>query len=258
MPLMVLARYGAGRVFFQATDDTWRWRRFRVGATPAGELLHDMYWVQIARMLAPARRIAQDPRFTVRTDRRSYPFGGRVRVEVEVFDSQLLGQVTDALHLVLTDVTGPVSEQGTPPRADDRQAGFVMTRFDAGRRSPESPIFEAALTPARPGRYMIHVEDFPPPPGERAAGASLRVDRPDVETRRPEADHETLQQIAESTGGRVFELDELESGFAEIKDRRAQIPDDIVEPLSDSKLVLLLFVLIISVEWSLRKGFGLL
>ncbi len=73
-----------------------------------------------------------------------------------------------------------------------------------------------------------------------------------------EADHETLERIASATGGRVINLDELETVFGEIRDRSVRIPDDIVEPLWDSKLVLGLFVLMISMEWVLRKAFGLL
>jgi hypothetical protein len=37
-----------------------------------------------------------------------------------------------------------------------------------------------------------------------------------------------------------------------------QIPDDIVEPLWDSRLALILFILTISAEWIMRKAFGLL
>ena len=86
----------------------------------------------------------------------------------------------------------------------------------------------------------------------------VRVERPDLEGRRVEADHEALEHIASATGGRVIELDDLEKVFGEIRDRSVRIPDDIVEPLWDSKLVLGLFVLMILMEWVLRKAFGLL
>jgi hypothetical protein len=56
----------------------------------------------------------------------------------------------------------------------------------------------------------------------------------------------------------VIELDQLETEFGAIRDRSVQIPDDITEPLWDSKLTLVLFALMISMEWALRKVFGLL
>ncbi|HSS66532.1 MAG TPA: hypothetical protein VLS27_19035, partial [Gammaproteobacteria bacterium] len=45
LPIVVTGRYGAGKLFFQGTDDTWRWRR------RTGEFLHDAYWVQVVRAL---------------------------------------------------------------------------------------------------------------------------------------------------------------------------------------------------------------
>ena len=97
-----------------------------------------------------------------------------------------------------------------------------------------------------------------PRPGDRSASVLVRVQRPDLEARRPEADYEALERIAAATGGQVLELDQLEMEFGNIRDRSVQIPDDLIESLWDSKLVLALFVFMISMEWGLRKAFGLL
>ena len=70
--------------------------------------------------------------------------------------------------------------------------------------------------------------------------------------------NDALERIAAATGGRVVEPDEIEEVFASIRDRSARIPDDIREPLWDSKLIFVLFALIISSEWVLRKAFGLM
>jgi uncharacterized membrane protein len=40
------ARYGRGRTFFIATDETWRWRR------PYGEKYQDRFWINVVRHLA--------------------------------------------------------------------------------------------------------------------------------------------------------------------------------------------------------------
>ena len=70
--------------------------------------------------------------------------------------------------------------------------------------------------------------------------------------------HQTLMRIAGATGGKLLEPSELETELGEIRDRSVQIPDDITESLWDSRLVFVLFVLMISIEWGLRKAFGLL
>ena len=52
-------------------------------------------------------------------------------------------------------------------------------------------------------------------------------------------------------------VDELASLADGIEDRSVAIADDLAEPLWDTKLVLLLFVLIITTEWVVRKSMDL-
>ena len=242
MPVVVTGRYGAGKVFFQATDDTWRWRRHRMSGQSAGPLFHDTYWVQVARMLSQPQRAAQDRRFTIRTDRRVYAYGQGVRASVEIFDIRLLSEQGDTIAMTLRDY----------------ETSSVVGRFEVHRLGPESSKFEGGYVPPRMGGVSVRADDLAPPPGERPVSALIRVERPDLEARRPEADHGVLQRIAVRTRGRVIGLDQLETEFARIEDRSTRIPDDITEPLWDSKLILILFVLMISTEWILRKAFGLL
>ncbi len=256
MPVVVTGRYGAGKLFFQATDDTWRWRRHD------GELLHDSYWVQVARSLMPNSRIASSAadRFTLRTNRRVYAYGASVRARVELLDPQLLREQGDSIALVLMEQL---------PRGDDdvsrdsRGAAdqSVVARFEAYRIGPDSNVFEGSVVAPHPGGFSVESADLSGRPGRRSNGgesALIRVERPDLEMRRSQANHDVLQQIAAATGGSVIELDELTEKFSAIPDRSVQVPDDVTEPLWDSKLVLLLFVSMISLEWGLRKGFGLL
>ncbi len=238
MPVVVTGRYGAGKLFFQATDDTWRWRRH------TGELLHDTYWIHVVRELMRDSRGSPDRRFVLRTDRRTYPYGVSVRAEVQLFDPQLLGEHQDRVEITASEREG---ERELP-----------VAKFDALRISPQSNVFEGIYVPPRPGGFSIEAGGIAPLPGERSASVLFRVDRPDVETRRPEADHETLGRIAAATGGRVLDLSDLTEGLAGIRDRSVQIPDDVVETLWDSKLVWWIFLLMISMEWGLRKAFGLL
>ncbi len=257
MPIVVTGRYGAGKLFFQATDDTWRWRRH------TGELLHDIYWVKVARELMPSSRVAQNRRLVLRTDRRVYPYGSPVQTQVEIFDSQILAEQGEVIQIVATEPQASAyadspsvdSNSSTMERGD---APAVVGRFDVHRLGPESNRYEGTWIAPRPGRFVIKTADIAPRQGERIAWAPVRVERPDLESRRPEADHETLERIAAATGGRVVDLDRMEAVFGTIRDRSVQIPDDITEPLWDSKLVLILFAAMISMEWILRKVFGLM
>lgn len=252
MPVMVLGHYGAGRVFFQGSDDTWQWRRNPRAANVPGESasgasapevvgsLHDAYWVQVVRALARPRQAVQDRRFVVRTRRFEHRLGERVEANVRVLDSDLLTWSGDELRLMLLDDTGA-----------------PVTEVPLHRLSPDSGEFEARFVPPSIGRFVVHVAGVSPVPGRRPPEAVIRVTGADVESRRPESDHDLLRRIANETGGETIRLDELAEALGRIPDRSIQIPDDVVEPLWDNKLVLILFILIITLEWALRKGFNL-
>ncbi|MCH7701016.1 MAG: hypothetical protein IID37_04945 [Planctomycetes bacterium] len=252
MPLMVLGHYGAGKVFFQGTDDTWQWRRDpRAANLPAESAsgasapevvgsLHDAYWVQVVRALARPRQGVQDRRLVVRTRRFEHRLGEPVEANVSVLDSDLLTWSGDELRLTLLDDTGaPVIE------------------VPLHRLSPDSGEFEATFVPPSIGRFVVRVAGVSPIPGRRPPEAVIRVSGADVESRRPEADHDLLRRIANETGGETIRLDQLAEALGRIPDRSIQIPDDVVEPLWDNKLVLVLFIMIITLEWGLRKAFNL-
>lgn len=245
LPLIVLGRYGAGKLFFQASDDTWLWRRH------TGELLHDTYWVRVVRELMPEKHAVRDRRYVLRTDRRVYEYGAPVRAQLEFFDAELLGEQSDRISMKML----PPDSEVTHARRAGRGAKMI---FALHRLGPESNRFEGSTVPDQPGSYLLTAAGLPPRAGEREVSAAILVQRPDLEARRPEADHEALDRIASATGGRVLDLDQLEKEFATIRDRSVQIPDDLTEPLWDSKLALMLFVVLISIEWVVRKACGLL
>ncbi len=245
MPLVVTGRYGAGKIFFQATDDTWRWRYH------TGEWIHDSYWVQVVRWLMPGVRVAQDRRFVIRTDKRVYRYGDAVRIHVEVSDTKLLAALGDTIGLTMQ----PARTNGASPSEASSPELRKLTAHEIGR---EMNVFEASYVPPRPGKYVVAAPSLTAQGQGRAPTVAVRVEPPNLEARRPRADHDSLERLATATGGRMIELDELLAGFDELKDRSALIPDDLVEPLWDSKLVLVLFALIITAEWVLRKKWGAL
>ena len=258
LPIVVTGRYGAGRVFFQATDDTWRWRRH------TGEFMHDTYWVRVVRELMRRARVAQDRRYLLATDRRTYPYGQPVRVQVDVYDARLLSRQQDVVTVAVSELRPPL--RTTPPSGSDEPqeshaAKDVRTPIDKinlRRIGSDSVTFEGIWLAPRPGRYALEVAELARAEGARVPSVRIHIDRPNLEAQHPEADHDALARMALATGGKVIDLDQLESVFAGIADRSVMIPDDIVEPLWDSKLAFGLFVVMISMEWIFRKANGLL
>lgn len=263
-PLAVLGRYGSGKIFFQATDDTWRWRRH------TGELFHDAYWVQVARLLRREHSASPQRKFAIRTDRKVYPFGQNVLIQLEVLDAALLAQLGDTVDATIarqgltagstTNGAAPVDSRDAATGSPTAESGdrIAVARATLRRIGADGRVFEGSFLPARPDAYIVQGEELPGASSGSTPDAAFRVEQPDLESRRPEADLATLARIAESTGGAIVPLDQLDEYFATIRDRSVQIPDDVSEPLWDSRLMLILFVAALSGEWILRKWFGLI
>ncbi len=95
-PLLVLGRFGAGRTWFSAYDDSWRWRFY------TGESVFDTYWVQQVRYLARSKKLGQR-RLTLTSSRPNYELGEQVRLNLRILDPQLLQQLPEQIHVDITD-----------------------------------------------------------------------------------------------------------------------------------------------------------
>ncbi len=235
MPLIVVGRYGAGRTYFHGTDDTWMWRR------GTGEGFYDTYWLQAIRYCAENRLITQSRSARLTTDRREYDFGQPVKVTLQLVSGDLADSLPNEIEV----------------RASETERGHVET-LRLSRLGPRSRNYEGTLTPPGPGGYTITCE-LPSPTGAAVrphAQFLVRTGSPELATR--SADHERLVQMAEQTGGRVLLPHQLAELPALLPDRSVRIPDDVAQPIWDSGLFLWALVLILSIEWFLRKRAGLI
>jgi hypothetical protein len=62
-PIVAIQRYGAGRVFWMGTEESWRWR------DRLGERVHQTFWLQAMRWGLAGRLRGKDPRLQVGLDR---------------------------------------------------------------------------------------------------------------------------------------------------------------------------------------------
>ncbi len=258
LPLLVTGRYGRGKVLFQATDDTWRWRRH------TGELLHDAYWVQLVRFVANPGRNRPETPFEIRSDARSFAYGDPVHVRVEIFDPQILGEIEEGVILELARLVAPVSGGDTGEGSAGGRGGElradVLMKVPAVRIGVEASVFEATIVPESSGNFRVSAPELSAGLSgldKRVGPLLFDVKGADLEAKQPQADYDALERIAASTGGEVVGASGLAAILAGVPDRSIRIPDDIVEPLWDTKLALMLFVVLISTEWGLRKAFGM-
>ena len=136
---------------------------------------------------------------------------------------------------------------------DDRGGTCTVTRL-----GPKSRTYEGSFTPPGQGNYALSAEVVAPSGEIVRPEVQFRVRPGNLERAARSADHESLILLAEQTGGRALTPDRLAELAEVIPDRSVRIPDDVAEPIWDTRLFLALLVLILSIEWGLRKWFGLI
>ncbi|MBN1343240.1 MAG: hypothetical protein JXQ73_11205 [Phycisphaerae bacterium] len=234
MPLLVIGRYGVGATAFAGYEETWRWRR------DIGGRLFDVYWLQLIRRLTRSQMLGQDRRFVLQTDRPRYDLGQSVVLTLDVLDKAESAALPETLPAEVTDAEGR-----------------LVARLSLKRLGQSASTYEATLVPSRPGSLSVRLDPSLMRPGQKPPTAVIRLESDQPELRRLDPDHTALRQLAAATGGLAVGPDGIERIAARIENRSAEIPDDVSEPLWDTKLVLAIFVLIIGTEWILRKAIGL-
>ncbi len=234
MPLVVLGRYGAGRTCYIGSDDVWRWRRY------SGDVYYENIWMQTVRTLARGRRLGGERRWRLETDHRVYDLGRKVRVRLRAGESLAPGEMESAV----VDVT-------------DGQNGLIQ-RVTLSRLGPRARTFEGTFIPRRTGSYTLSVSTPRRTGPARIPSRTITVSPSDPERHRSEADYAFLRLIASRTGGEFHRLDaDPKALVAALPDRSELVRADIEEPLWDTRLALLLFIMFIVAEWAIRKVQGL-
>lgn len=227
VPTVVKSRVGAGRALYVGTDETWRWRQ------GGNDWLLDAFWLQVCRSMAGVEAGSAQNRYELTTDRREYSAGEDVQVMLKLWQTDGLLSDDQNYRVVAID-----------PYGDAADEVWLGTLGEDGR------LFEGAFVPNRTGVWRLKLEDA-------SVETTFQVSMVNAEFERPEADHDTLRSMAALTGGRAVAPEELLDVAGNILNRSVSIPDDISEPLWDSKLVFALFAMLISTEWICRKAWGM-
>jgi len=233
--LVVSMRYGAGRVVYVGTDETWRWRFGR------GEGLFERFWVPLVRELArsslgrggEAARVVVSPSVV--------EVGVGAQVVVEVLDPALVGAAPDSVRI---RVRGPGEED--------------VGGLELARESGSSSLvrYRGSWTGDRAGQYEMEVSDGRVTSGSEMS-ASVEVRSPSDERARPNADHGLLARLREGVGatdGVELAPDEL-GRVGEVIQRdevRVEMEPDI-DPLWDRPLALIVVLGLLTLEWVSRR-----
>jgi hypothetical protein len=226
LPLIVYQFLGAGRVMFHAFDDTWRWR-FR-----AGDRYFGRFWVQTIRFMARSR-LAGNLEAEIQTDRRRYQRGQPIQLRVRFPNP---GRVPPG-----GEVTIQIERKGQGPRK-------LPLRLAPGSKN----VFEGALPQAAEGEYEVRL--LPPPTLDPKIMAEFRVDPPISERERIEMNQSELIRAADLSGGRFYTPLAADSLIKDLPEPSKVLLDtDPPIPLWNTWPVLALFLVLITLEWVIRK-----
>ena len=237
-PALVVQRYGNGRAAALTIGDLWRW------GMKQAELREDMnkFWRQTLRWL-----VADVPnRITLQAiqqhEKVNQPVAFRVRVRDKDFE--------------------PLENASVAINIEASVARDLEVQLTAEPIVSETGEFEAVYVPREDGSYMakaVVTDGDGLKIGEVEAG--WVVDREAQEFRSIKTNRPLLEAIARQTGGRIVDLDALDSFARSLPHRNAPISEVWIKPLWDLRGILpavFVFVLMCFLgEWALRRWKGM-
>ncbi len=240
-PLIVSHRFGRGRSMFVGTDDTWVWRKI------IGDEYFYNFWSNCIRWLRGGR-LSGSKRYKLRVEKDQYNPGNKVKFFAHVLDRNYR----------------PEDSKTIPAHILHEKTNREQT---INLRRKETPgEYTGTFRPKKLGSYTVWIGNYPVS-GETSDDESdyaedgFRVKSLDLEGKDPSVNKKLLTDLAALTNGTFMYLDEVMKSDDEtpaLPDLVHQKPERVSlrpqrEDLWDAPLFMILFVLLLSGEWIIRK-----
>ena len=232
-PLLVTHEWGRGRVIAFAGDSTWRWVMRGFGSA------HKRFWRQIVLWLARKDQTAEGNVWVRLENTRFFP-GDRVEFTAGARSPQN-EPITDAEFKV--EIVKPPDSKRTPAvmiRTDEQMAGSF-------RETQQSGDYTIEVTATRKGAPL------------GTARTRFIVLEQNLELDNAAADLDALKGVAKSSGGEIIEPERLPKWLAELIKNTdyLDVKQETKVSLWDKWPMFFAVVLLLTVEWYLRKRWGL-
>ena len=234
LPLLVLNRFGDGRVAALATDSTWRWRM------RGFEDEHRKFWRQLLLWTAKMDELLEGE-LAVELERSRFAPGENV--DFRVVYRPKAGEDLSKLKAKAT-VVGPDGER-TDVALTDANGVWTGTYRGAetlvvGDYRVEASVLSSTGTPLQ------------------SAQARFLTFAQNLELDEPAASPSTLENLASTTDGKTLRVDELATFLDELAQKRATVADfrEVKRSLYDTWAMFALFAGLLIADWALRKRWG--
>ncbi len=229
-PLVAAQRYGQGRTILFTGEASWRWRM----QLPSTDRSFERFWRQATRWLASG---ARGP---VTLLPPSAPSPGDVAtIEVEVRDAAFAPVRDAVVRLVVTASDG--TEQVLTPTLTDPDVGRYAAQF----RFDRAGVYRLKVDATRGGRSL------------GVASAWSLVGGVDREMSDPRLNEDVLRRISRASGGLYVPAADIARLVPLLQERLPAALPPRVEDVWDRAWVFFAAVGLLSIEWSLRRAWGL-
>jgi len=231
----VFRRYGAGKALYLAFDESWRWR-YKVG-----DLYHAKFWNQAAKFVMESPFAVQDKFVSLDSGALNYEPGATAEIRTRILDAQGRAMPRAKAEAWLMREGRKVAT--IPLTADENETG----------------IYRARTAPLTDGDYEVRVRVEGLPETEMKARTGFAVRRAATgELAELNCNEPLLRELAANSGGRYFREEELGALLERLK------------PLSQGRVVETETVLwqswwwfgtvmlLLALEWALRKRAGMM
>ncbi len=252
-PMLVGMEYGKGRTLAFAGDTTWRWERLGQPKSTEGVEAHAHFWKQVVYWLAHQDK--GEGNIQVRLDSRRLPTGGKANFTLEMFgkDGELIPD--NRLPRFQVTVKDPQNNEISVPTS--REEGNVRGHF-----------WKTDL----PGEYQLVARGwYKDADGKETSGGDPATTRflvyqDNTELLVRAANHDFLTKLASAGGGKFHKAEDLPLFLKELeklplpqaKSKADLWPDWRRHTLSGFLVwFFLMFVAFLSLEWFLRRHWGM-
>jgi hypothetical protein len=245
----VIARqnYGFGRVLYVGIDSTWRWR-YKVG-----DKYHHKFWGQVAQWAASDRLLpAQNAAGTIRFGTREPAF--RMGQDVEV-----IARGTEAVTKLQPNTLKGARIIKLP--ANEKEVEKLVSLVPLSQPENRARDLTGKIRELAPGKYAVElviddwVNSLQETPTPRSAFEVLPPDN--EELTELSADMPLLEEIAKSTGGKVYTPDKVNELLEKLSAQVAKVESASRHPARKSWITLVVVLGLLAAEWGLRKWAGL-
>lgn len=230
MPLIAWHYAGRGEVLFLGIEETWRWRQDR------GDKLTGRFWGQVVQQLGLPHLLGASRQVQLALEGSELTVGRPVAVKARLLDNTYAPRTEPTVPATLTYLG---NQEGDA-------AGERTLQLRAIKGQPGE--YRASLPTDAPGRYQLKVPGAPEP-----SALEYRVELPphhELETAGMAEDD--LRAMAAASQGQFYRQEDLPTLPEKVEAKQASFTLR-QEVLLWNPLAMVVFVLLITAEWTLRK-----